>query len=70
MTDEFEYMPEVYFILDKDCNLILDRNGMNIIRISDYKLLDTEKEIATQLIRDGWQGDFDSLLLAVKELAK
>ena len=57
------------FVMTAQKNIVLDRDGMVIRNINDHELTDTEKEIATQLIRDGYYGTFDELITTVRKLA-
>ena len=63
------YYADDNYILSADSDVILDRDHMKIYKLSDFQLDATEKEIATQLIRDGYYGTFDELIVTVKKLA-
>lgn len=56
-------------IMSLDNDNVLDRDYMKVYKLTDFSLTDTEKEVATQLIRDGYLGTFDELILTVKRLS-
>ena len=56
-------------IMSLDNDNVLDRDYMKVYKLTEFSLTDTEKEVATQLIRDGYLGTFDELILTVKRLS-
>ena len=58
------------FIRTDQDHIVLDRDYMKIRNLNEYGLTKSEKDIATQLIRDGYYGTFDELLETVRRLAE
>lgn len=58
------------FVRTDQDHIVLDRDYMKIRNLNEYGLTQSEKEIATQLIRDGYFGTFDELLDTVRRLAE
>lgn len=58
------------FIRTDQDNIVLDRDIMKLRNLNEHGLTKSEKDIATQLIRDGYYGTFDELLETVRRLAE
>lgn len=58
------------FVRTDQDHIVLDRDYMKIRNLNEHGLTQSEKEIATQLIRDGYYGTFDELLDTVRRLAE
>jgi hypothetical protein len=58
------------FIRTEQDNIVLDRDIMKLRNLNEHGLTKSEKDIATQLITDGYYGTFDELLETVRRLAE
>ena len=65
-------MPKIYNDYTINDRLFIDfmYDGVKVYNREDAVLSDEEKEIATQLLNDGWYGSYDDFIKCVRGLAK